>query len=553
MKRWFSGLLAAVMVLLLLPASASGEDPKYYVSLDSTATSAEVNKPVSVALFMGQEPGDLAYNTFFFQFSYDAKKLDFANAAIGNSSETPAIINDNSDAGLLTIGGYGEPRSDRFITLNFTVKAAGEATVKLVKAQMDVRANAAKDAQTASVPAGQSDTVTILCGGFPVVLPDCATGDAYVTANGDYTFTADPGKDYGFSATVNNEKVDIINNDDGSYTIENVTGKLVIKANSAPTVKTYAVTVKGDGSGDVSAPTSATHGQNYTFTVTQAANYDYAVAVTVNGQPVTCTVSNSGSNAYTYTIPAKSVTGPVVITVKKTLPSGTTMITFNGNGTSDEWQKGVSRVISNGSDFDFYTDQHDGFDYSISAAGQSGIIPVSETGKTGEIGVKYTIPGQYITGGIITITITKAQHFDWNVIVSPYVDTDGSTIWLITASPDPKPEETKSLYYGGKPMLWSEKYKSYAWLLPSSKSQDTVKADAEAAITIKENAVTSIEYGGDVNGTGHIDINDAQYIYDLYNAKHSALDMEKFLRCDVNGNREVSVDDVQAVVSLLLH
>ena len=553
MKRWFSGLLAAVMGLLLLPASASGEDPKYYVSLDSTATSAEVNKPVAVALFMGQDPGDLAYNTFFFQFSYDAEKLDFANAAIGNSSETPAIINDNSDAGLLTIGGYGEPRSDRFITLNFTVKAAGEATVKLVKAQMDVRANAAKDAQTASVPAGQSGTVTILCGGFPVVLPDCATGDAYVTANGDYTFTANPGYDYGFSATVNDEYIDVIDNGDGSYTIKNVTGKLVISANSTPTVKTYAVTVKGDGSGDVSASTSATHGRNYTFTVTQAANYDYAVAVTVNGQPVTCTVSNSGSNAYTYTIPAKSVTGPVVITVKKTLPSGTTMITFNGNGTSDEWQKGVSRVISNGSDFDFYTDQHDGFDYSISAAGQSGIIPVSETGKTGEIGVKYTIPGQYITGGIITITITKAQHFDWNVIVSPYVDTDGSTIWLITASPDPKPEETKSLYYGGKPMLWSEKYKSYAWLLLSSKSQDTVKADAEAAITIKENAVTSIEYGGDVNGTGHIDINDAQYIYDLYNAKHSALDMEKFLRCDVNGNREVSVDDVQAVVSLLLH
>ena len=552
MKRWFSGLLAAVMVLLLLPASASGEDPKYYVSLDSTATSAEVNKPVAVALFMGQDPGDLAYNTFFFQFSYDAEKLDFANAAIGNSSETPAIINDNSDAGLLTIGGYGEVRSDSSIMLNFTVKAAGEATVKLVKAQMDVRANAAKDAQTASVPAGQSNTVTILCGGFPVVLPDCATGAAYVTENGDYTFTADPSYNYDFSATVDNEKVDIFNNGDGSYMIKHVTGKLVIKANSAPTVKTYAVTVKGDGSGDVSAPTSATHGQNYTFTVTQAANYDYAVAVAVNGQPVTCTVSSSGSR-YTYTISAASVTGPVVITVKKTLPSGTTMITFNGNGASDEWQKGVSQVISNGSDFDFYTDQHDGFDYSISAAGQSGIIPVSETGKTGEIGVKYTIPGQYITGGIITITINKAQHFDWNVIVSPYVNTDGSTIWLITASPDPKPEETKSLYYGGKPMFWSEKYKSYAWLLLSSKSQDTVKADAEAAITIKENAVTSIEYGGDVNGTGHIDINDAQYIYDLYNAKHSALDMEKFLRCDVNGNREVSVDDVQAVVSLLLH
>ena len=546
MKRWFSGLLAAVMVLLLLPASASGTE-SFYAYLYSNPTTA-VGETALVGLYLGQNSTSREYNTYFFQINYDAEKLTFASATIG--SKVPDVI-DHSVPGRLTIGGYGEVRSDSSIMLNFTVKAAGEATVKLVKAQMDVRANAAKDAQTASVPAGQSDTVTILCGGFPVELPKCATGAAYVTANGDYTFTADPGYNYGFSATVNNEKVDIINNDDGNYTIENVTGKLVISANSTPTVKTYAVTVEGDGSGDVNAPTSATYGQEYTFTVTQAANYDYAVAVTVNGQPVTCTVSSSG-RLYTYTIPAASVTGPVVITVKKTLPSGTTMITFNGNGTSDEWQNGVSRVISNGSDFDFYTDQHDGFDYSISVAGQSGIIPVSETGKTGEIGVKYTIPGQYITGGIITITITKAQHFDWNVIVSPYVDTDGSTIWLITASPDPKPEETKSLYYGGKPMFWSEKYKSYAWLLLSSKSQDTVKADAEAAITIKENAVTSTEYGGDVNGTGRIDINDAQYIYDLYNAKHSALDMEKFLRCDVNGNREVSVDDVQAVVSLLL-
>lgn len=548
MKRWFSGLLAAVMVLLLLPASASGTE-SFYAYLYSNPTTA-VGETALVGLYLGQNSTSQEYNTYFFQIDYDAEKLTFTSATIGSNGDIPDIIN-NSDAGLLTIGGYGEVRSDSSIMLNFTVKAAGEATVKLVKAQMDVRANAAKDAQTTSVPAGQSNTVTILCGGFPVELPKCATGAAYVTANGDYTFTADPGYDYGFSAAVDGKTVAIINNSDGSYTIKNVTGELVIKANSASTIKTYAATVEGDGSGDVSPLTPATHGQEYTFTVTQASNYDYAVAVTVNGLPVTCTVSSSGSR-YTYTIPAAFVTGPVVITVKKTLPSGTTMITFNGNGTSDEWKKGVSRVISNGSDFDFYTDQHDGFDYSISAAGQSGIIPVFETGKTGEIGVKYTIPGQYITGGIITITITKAQHFDWNVIVSPYVNTDGSTIWLITASPDPKPEETKSLYYGGKPMLWSEKYKSYAWLLPSSKSQDTVKADAEAAITIKENAVTSIEYGGDVNGTGHIDINDAQYIYDLYNAKHSALDMEKFLRCDVNGNREVNVEDVRMVVSLLL-
>ena len=548
MKRWFSGILAAVMVLLLLPASASGEDPKYYVSLGSTATSAEVNKPVSVALFMRQEPGDLTYNTFFFQFSYDAEKLDFANAAIGNSSETPAIINNNSAAGLLTIGGYGEPRSDSSIMLNFTVKAAGEATVKLVKAQMDVRANAAKDAQTASVPAGQSNTVTILCGGFPVVLPDCATGAAYVTENGDYTFTADPGYNYDFSATVNNEKVDIINNGDGNYTIKNVTGELVIKANSTPTVKTYAATVKGDGSGDVNAPTPAKHGQEYTFTVTQAANYDYAVAVTVNGQPVTCTVSSSGSR-YTYTISAASVTGPVVITVKKAPQSGTTQIVLTGSGAADVWGDVTSYTVKSGEAFTFGISHQEGFDYTITVmAGEKTL-----TLQRNENASTYTIPGDSIKGGIIMVSITKTAQLAMTVNAAEYVKLiNGNAVWLITAVPETKLPATKSLYYGDTAMFWSEKYEAYAWLLVDKGTAADIAAAAKSAISVKGNSTVSVSYGGDVNGTGHIDINDAQYIYDLYNAKHSALDMEKFLRCDVNGNREVSVDDVQAVVSLLL-
>ena len=548
MKRWFSGLLAAVMVLLLLPASASGEDPKYYVSLGSTATSAEVNKPVSVALFMRQEPGDLTYNTFFFQFSYDAEKLDFANAAIGNSSETPAIINDNSDAGLLTIGGYGEVRSDSSIMLNFTVKAAGEATVKLVKAQMDVRANAAKDAQTASVPAGQSDTVTILCGGFPVVLPDCATGAAYVTENGDYTFTADPGYNYDFSATVDNEKVDIINNRDGSYTIKNVTGELVISANSTPTVKTYAVTVEGDGSGDVSALTPATHGRNYTFTVMQAANYDYAVAVTVNGLPVTCTVSSSGSR-YTYTISAASVTGPVVITVKKAPQSGTTQIVLTGSGAADVWGDVTSYTVKSGEAFTFGINHQEGFDYTITVmAGEETL-----TLQRNENASTYTIPGDYIKGGIIMVSITKTAQLAMTVNAAEYVKLiNGNAVWLITAVPETKLPATKSLYYGDTAMFWSEKYEAYAWLLVDKGTAADIAATAKSAISVKGNSTVSVSYSGDVNGTGHIDINDAQYVYDLYNAKYSALDMEKFLRCDVNGNREVSVDDVQAVVSLLL-
>lgn len=545
MKRWFSGLLAAVMVLLLLPASASGTE-SFYAYLYSNPTTA-VGETALVGLYLGQNSTSREYNTYFFQIDYDAEKLIFSSATIG--SKVPDVI-DHSVPGRLTIGGYGEPRSDSSIMLNFTVKAAGEATVKLVKAQMDVRANAAKDAQTASVPAGQSNTVTILCGGFPVVLPDCATGAAYVTENGDYTFTADPSYNYDFSATVNNEKVDIINNCDGSYTIKNVTGELVISANSAPTIKTYAVTVEGDGSGDVSPLTPATHGQNYTFTVTQAANYDYAVAVTVNGQPVTCTVSSSGSNAYTYTIPAKSVTGPVVITVKKAPQSGTTQIVLTGSGAADVWGDVTSYTVKSGEAFTFGINHQEGFDYTVTVmAGEKTL-----TLQRNENASTYTIPGDYIKGGIIMVSITKTAQLALTVNAAEYVKLiNGNAVWLITAVPETKLPATKSLYYGDAAMFWSEKYEAYAWLLVDKGTAAGIAAAAKSVISVKGNSTVSVSYSGDVNGTGHIDINDAQYIYNLYNAKHSALDMEKFLRCDVNGNREVSVDDVQAVVSLLLH
>lgn len=545
MKRWFSGLLAAVMVLLLLPASASGTE-SFYAYLYSNPPAA-VGETASVALFLGQNSTSREYNTYFFQIDYDAEKLIFASATIG--SKDPDVI-DHSVPGRLTIGGYGEPRSDRFITLNFTVKAAGEATVKLVKAQMDVRANAAKDAQTASVPAGQSNTVTILCGGFPVELPKCATGAAYVTANGDYTFTADPGYDYDFSATVDGKTVAIINNGDGSYTIENVTGELAISANSTPTVKTYAATVKGDGSGDVSAPTSATHGQEYTFTVTQAANYDYAVAVTVNGLPVTCTVNSSGSSVYTYTIPAKSVTGPVVITVKKAPQSGTTQIVLAGSGAADVWDGVTSYTVKSGEAFTFGINHQEGFDYTVTVmAGEKNITLQRNAESTST----YTIPGDCITGGIIMVTITKTAQLALTVDAAEYVKyTDGSVVWLITAAPKTKLPATKSLYYGDTAMFWSEKYEAYAWLLVGKGTAADIAAAAKSTISVKDNSTVSVSYSGDVNGTGHTDINDAQYVYDLYNAKHSALDMEKFLRCDVNGDCGVNVGDVRMVVSLLL-
>lgn len=59
-------------------------------------------------------------------------------------------------------------------------------------------------------------------------------------------------------------------------------------------------------------------------------------------------------------------------------------------------------------------------------------------------------------------------------------------------------------------------------------------------------------YSGDVNVSGKVDINDAQYIYNVYNAEQSPLDVERFLRCDMNKDGKVTVDDARAVADLLV-
>ena len=273
------------------------------------------------------------------------------------------------------------------------------------------------------------------------------------------------------------------------------------------------------------------------------------MAVTVNCLPVTCTVSSSGSR-YTYTISAASVTGPVVITVKNAPQSGTTQIVLTGSGAADVWKGVTSYTVKSGEAFTFGINHQEGFDYTVTVMAGEKTLTLQ---RNAENASTYTIPGDCITGGIIMVSITKTAQLAMTVDAAEYVKLiNGNAVWLITAVPETKLPATKSLYYDDTAMFWSEKYEAYAWLLVDKGTAAGIAATAKSAISVKGNSTVSVSYGGDVNGTGHIDINDAQYIYDLYNAKHSALDMEKFLRCDVNGDCRVNVEDVRMVVSLLL-
>ena len=83
---------------------------------------------------------------------------------------------------------------------------------------------------------------------------------------------------------------------------------------------------------------------------------------------------------------------------------------------------------------------------------------------------------------------------------------------------------------------------------------DEVKAEAEKAgqITEVDGTAQTFNVNGDVNGTGLVDINDAQLVYNIYNAKYDSFDtttMKMFLAADMNSDKAVSSLDAAAVVT----
>ena len=104
-------------------------------------------------------------------------------------------------------------------------------------------------------------------------------------------------------------------------------------------------------------------------------------------------------------------------------------------------------------------------------------------------------------------------------------------------------------------MFTSEKYNGCCWLVISGDNEDTVKAAAIAAVAAGEGDAQAIAYSGDVNGTGLVDVNDAQLVYNIYNTVYNSFDAttrRMFLEADMNGDKTVNVNDATAVVNKVL-
>ena len=502
--------------------------PEGYSVAASGDAGINVGGEATVALNVTHKDGN-AYNAYYFEVSYDKDVLTYKSADVQD------VVVDEA-AGTLKIAGYGANKDSgtAAATLTFTGKAVGAGKVTITKANVDAKANAnAQDAPAANIDETTA-AATITVGGYSVTLPEGFSGAASAAAGTDYTFKAN-GDDYGcydVTATMGGETTTVTNNGDGSFTIKNVTGEIVVTA----TPKTYAVTVTGTGAGDVSEnAATATYKTDYTFKLTKADGCNYTVTVTAGGNTVTATATTEG----VYTISGADIKGELIITVEKTaIVIPTTTITITGD--TDDVQGGLILTAKNGEDTTFKINRKDGYTYTVKAGDTELTV-----GADGTV----TIPGSLLTGAPLTVTVTKTAVNPYSVEVYEYVKLDGQSIWLVVAKSD------SVLAYGADTMFTSEKYGGYCWLVISAGNADTVKTEAIAAVKAGSGTAAAVVYTGDVNGTGNIDVNDAQLVYNIYNTEYAsfdALSRAKFLAADVNGDHTVTVLDAAAVVNTVL-
>ena len=533
---------------------ASTEPEGYAVAASTENSSITVNEDAQVALKISNKDAT-TYNAYYMEVSYDTNVLTYKGI------NTDASVTDNN--GTLKIAGYGDNKNcgTDNIVLTFAGKATGEGKVTVTSAKVDVKANAAeKDAPAAKIT---TDAATITVGGYQVSLPDGFTAASMVAEpNKDYTFTAnDPSKKYDFSgSTMGGSDVTVTDKGNGTYTISNVTGELDIKATALVKINLdnqAGAAIDGITNGEYVKPNTAIK-----FTATPDVGKE--LEVTVNGNAIE---GSSRPGAMSYTIAADKVTGDA-LNIVVNYKSSTDTITISETG--DAWGDVTNRG----------TWKEGGGPIDMSTAGATYVLqfkPAKDKGKTKDDyvvtingkamepkrqGPNYAVsfkPAEVAVNGKITIDFSyKRTEPTITVDVREYLNLSGKTMFLITASCTDL-AEGKVLAYNGNAMYWSEKYNNngaYAWLViaDGTKSLDALTAEAKTVIAAVDGTKAEIVYNGDVNQTKSVDINDAQLVWNMYNAQYSNFDtvnIRKFLEADMTADGKLDTADAAAIIALI--
>ena len=511
------------------------EDKGYTVSLGENKTVAS-GQIVEIPVTIGNTAGETTYNAFDMKFSYDntVLKLDMEKTNTEGYRVYPL-------SSTVRVQRYGKAAElGQALTLRFIAVGQGSGEVKVMSACVDTNANAIEfDAPDAIV---LNNTTTITVSGYTVDLPDdfkrTDADGSVIEAGGNLTFVPkDPNYDYTVTVTVGGVEATPTIGEDGTYTVPNVNGNVVVTSTKTP--KSFNVTL-GD---NTTGAATATYMKDYTFKLTPEDGYTYNMAVTIGGKDYTGFAAQANDDGTTtYTILGADVTGDIVISSNKQVKLPATFtVTFEGTGAGDA--KGESTVQEK-TDYTFTVDKKANFEYTITATMGGKDVTVTE----GENNT-YTISN---VSGDLVITIETKSTLTMEVAVSEYVQLDDKTVFLVTVTGTP--EEGKAFAYGEDVMYKTTAYGEnvYSWLVIVNKGETFDKATAAAKITQASATAEEVTQSYDVNETNLVDINDAQLTYDIYSGKYTDFEkvsVRKFLRADVTSDKVVNSADAVAVIA----
>lgn len=531
---------------LTIPVTGGSVTPEgYSVSIPETksvTTGETVEIPITIS---GKD-----YNAYSVCIRYYTDVLELQNNAVNNEgfrlSEEKYTDADYRPGSKITLVRYGDTaQPGKALSLTFTAKAQGTTDVTILRARVDERANSISfNAPDATITNG---TTAVTVSGYTVSLPDdftrTDTAGTVIMEGKNLTFVPkDPNYDYTVTVTVGGVEALPTVGEDGTYTVANVTGNVVVTSTKTP--KSFNVTLGADTTG----ATTATYQTDYTFKLTPVKDFVYNVKVTIGDTDYGFTAQKNDDGTTTYTIPGAAITGDIVINSnKKERDPYTFQVTFEGTGIGDVSNNATT--VTENDPYSFTLTKKDGFDYTVSATMDGAAVELTETVDTGNANV-VTYRIAKVTGNLV-ITIEKKSTLTMEVAVSEYVQMDNKTVLLVTVTGTP--EEGMAYAYGENTMYKTTAYgvNVYSWLVIVDKNQEFTADTAKA--NIKEASATAEEMAPsyDVNETKTVDINDAQLVYDIYSGKYGDFDkvtVKKFLCADVNSDKIVDSTDAVAVV-----
>ena len=545
-------------------------DAGYVVSMPMKAT-VVVDETVTINPLI--QNGDLThYNAYDFLFRYDPQMLELNQEKLRDAGITVSV--DETGFNVLHYGddkSMGTDAAPPFV-LEFRARTTGKTTVTLVEARVDQSANALIENAALAAIVENKDETEITISAYPVTMSSDFEAPFYTVEPGsDFEFTpVSPYYEFNFAqSTVGGQPLtgverveedvilhfggisteDISNlyvspGEGGKFIIADVFGRVVIRTEKQG--KVYPVTIRGT---DITGNNQAQHGEDYVLTFQPEAGYTYNLKIKIGGE-----VYDYGRMDTQIIIPGSAITGQVQVSLaKSTIINPDVTPTMYHSITLPDLPElsGGSSSVENGGSITFHLDKQTGYSYQVSCT--MGGVTQSLWPDAND---NYTIAN--ITADVVvTVMKTPEPQQQFAVEVFDYIslkhqqEQTPRTMYLVLVTGNL--DDSMVYTYNGSPMYFSNRY--MAWCYLTVEEAVLTPELAKQQVDRQTNQPTVIQNENyDINRKGTVDINDAQLVYDMYNAKYESFDkvtMYSFLLADVNSNKTLDVNDVVMVFNAI--